>query len=265
MRTPYRYSSAFNRQYPWRNRLILHQGRLLTWVQKNRPQDCPPDVLHLIEVSVGCRPKYSRSNAIQDIAHDVDEFDFNRVWSHGGHHMLKKRMSRPVSSADPLKIDSAESSLIGQLYLSYLLLDMLVWAHDWPHHPSHRVMQPVSPPASTTVPQHFTDIISRFLRPSSAPLNHTPVPPTPEPPHISPESETLLAVNAVRNFSLAHRCSLFMEKYDMMSLLHALAFILACFRPVRRLLSHAMQRDPTHQLQSESRRIPEEILKKMKE
>ena len=154
MQRPYRYSSDFNREYPWRNGLILHQGRLLTWVQKNRPQDCAQDVLNLVEVSVGCRPKFSHLNAMQDVARDVDDFDFNGVLSHSGHLVLKKWMSRPVSSADAqLKIESAESSLIGQLYLSYLLLDMLVWVHGWPRHPDHQVIQPVSPPTSTLVPQ----------------------------------------------------------------------------------------------------------------
>ena len=162
----------------------------------------------------------------------MDKFDFERVQLHSGHLVLENWMTRSISSDRVIKIAPRQSSLIGQLYLSYLLLDTLVWAHGWPRHTAYRFLLPVSPPASVTMNSALADVMNRFLRPPSTAARHRPSPPVAEPTDPLPDSESSLAVSAVRNFSLAHRFSLLMQKYNLMSMLHAVAFIVMFFRPV---------------------------------
>jgi hypothetical protein len=142
-------------------------------------------------------------------------------------------MSQSLASRDVIKIKSTESSVIGHVWLSYLLLDMVVWVYGWPRHPEYRTISPTSPPATATIPNHLADIVKKSLQPPSALVNPAPGLPIPDSSDVSTYSGVSLADKAVQNFIMAHNCSVHMKKFDTMAVFHALGFVVGCFRPVR--------------------------------
>jgi hypothetical protein len=231
-RTPYRYSSTFNRTYPWRNGLILHHGPLLAWIQNQRPANCPQDVLELIEVQHSCytsriiEMRYIRT---QDIAGEIDEFDTSQVCAHTSHIVLSNWMSGTI---DPNTEQTTKAStFIGQSYLAYQLLDMLVWCHGWPEHPSNRLVPPASPPV--LVPPQYAMVIDELSKPKLLPTDQITLPTTSsvQAPELSDHGAPL-TVKAIKHFSLAYLYAGTMDSNDVRSVLHAVAFILAGFRPV---------------------------------
>ena len=76
----------------------------------------------------------SDCHSLQDLATEIDEFDTVGIHAHVHGRTLSDWLNGSVSDDTLTK---AESGFIGQVCLSYELLDMLAWAYGWPTHPLH--------------------------------------------------------------------------------------------------------------------------------
>ena len=154
------------------------------------------------------------------------------------------------------------SNFIGQSYLAYQLLDMLVWCYGWPDHPSNPLLPPVSPPVAVLF--QYAMVMDKFSHPELLPAGGiTTPPPSSVPLSELPDRDTPLAIKAIRHLCLAVSYTRTMDDNDVKSVLHAVACIVSCFRPVS--VSHGYIAQLTQLLQSEFPKLAGSILSMLDE
>jgi hypothetical protein len=230
----HRYSSVFNNAYPWRNGLILEQGPLVPWVTTNAPYGVPAAKMARILVRGGCSAivfTQMNTDSHQTLARDIDKFDVDGIRAHSHGVTLREWMA--TDPYQPVDYTNAESAFIGQAYLGYQLLDMMVWSCHWPRHPRlvHRPTTIEHVEDCDRVKGVINDFLSGldelpgFIQSLSADAGSS------IPAHPIFDATTTTSRAALENLRRAEIHGSNMDKHDILSLIYAVAFVMGWFLP----------------------------------